>query len=790
MWHRILRQKIALVLIEALLICWCVTAVGEAAARQPIPLPVEVALKMKYFSVYAPASFSANGKWLAYAARENSRNVDVPLETYETTGVPFYASAADIYLLNLEDGEVRNLTEKGDNWLPTWSPDGRLLAFLSDRDGSGQAKLWVWDSQLNQLRMALQKNVRGTEIEWLPDSSGIVAAVAPEALDVKANEKRKVAAGASKEQSDQQGVTDSTVRLYRAGSNTSGNSAAESAGPWDLDRYVANLALVDLHSGGDPKVIATGGRISTFFLSPDGTQVAYTRPKGFERPGSQQILFDMEMVNLQTKQEKTLASNIRLNISGADFDWSPDGLWIGFVASGMEETRSDCYAINIGSGELYNLTAFSAAKSPIWGSSPLWDNGGHLFLLRAGELWRATIGQSRAVLVSANEVVRIKQLITQKRNALWSPDGDKSTIVLAHDSVTGHDGFYRIDLGTGSARALAENGHCYTCVVKQSSVWVSANGRALAFIREDAGTAADMWQTDSGMQNPVRLTRLNPRLEDYEMGKARLVRWLGDDGQKLTGTLLLPGQYKEGMRYPLIVWVYGGDSGANHLDTFGLEAPGPLNMQLLATRGYAVLMPDAPLNLGSPMFDLAKTVLPGISKIIEMGLADPDRVGVMGHSYGGYSALSLIVQSKRFAAAIEIDGMGDLIGSYGGMDAAGSAYGTATAEHGGQLMGGTPWEFRNRYIENSPLFFLDRVSTPLLIVHGAADTFVPPFLADELFVGLRRLGGEVVYAKYNAEGHDPSLWSYPNQVDLSYRIIEWFDKYLKSASSPSPENPQ
>src|SRR5260370_30563974 len=103
------------------------------------------------------------------------------------------------------------------------------------------------------------------------------------------------------------------------------------------------------------------------------------------------------------------------------------------------------------------------------------------------------------------------------------------------------------------------------------------------------------------------------------------------------------------------------------------------------------------------MADLAKTVLPGVDKVIELGIADADRLGVIGHSYGGYSTLSLLVQTKRFKAGMMIDGFGDLIASYGQMGLDGTAFGTSVAEQGQQLMGGTPWEFRERYIENSPI---------------------------------------------------------------------------------------
>jgi dipeptidyl aminopeptidase/acylaminoacyl peptidase len=186
------------------------------------------------------------------------------------------------------------------------------------------------------------------------------------------------------------------------------------------------------------------------------------------------------------------------------------------------------------------------------------------------------------------------------------------------------------------------------------------------------------------------------------------------------------------------------------------------------------------------MADLAKTVLPGVNKVIEMGIADPERLGVMGHSYGGYSTLGLIVQTGRFKAALEADGVADLISSYGAMLNNGAAFGTSIAEHGQGLMGGTPWEFRDRYIENSPFFYLDRVETPLLIVHGGLDLDVASFLGDEVFVALRRLGKEVEYAKYKGEEHSPLYWSYANQVDFCQRMIAWFDVHLKPQAQSKP----
>ena len=302
----------------------------------------------------------------------------------------------------------------------------------------------------------------------------------------------------------------------------------------------------------------------------------------------------------------------------------------------------------------------------------------------------------------------------------------------------------------------------------------------LVYFSEDAQHEPNLWASDPSFRAPRQLTHLNPQFDKYRMGEPLLISWLNNDGQTLNGALLLPAGFRKGIRYPLLVWVYGGESLSNHFNQFGFEGSGAFNMQLFATRGFAVLFPDAPLHLGTTMADLGKAVLPGVNKAIEIGIADPERLGLMGHSFGGYCTLALIVQTRRFKAAVEADGMGDLFGLYGEMSKSGTAYGASVVEHGQVLMGGTPWEFRDRYAENSPIFYLDRIETPLLLVHGSEDIAVAPFLGDEVFVGLRRLGKHAVYAKYVGEDHSPLHWSYANQFDFCNRVMAWFEKYLNN----------
>jgi len=443
------------------------------------------------------------------------------------------------------------------------------------------------------------------------------------------------------------------------------------------------------------------------------------------------------------------------------------------------EANGDVFVLDLNGGGTRNVSNFPE-KRGVGGAPPLWDRQGReLYFLHEGALWKAALEPDKTAQVAKIPDRELRRLITRDDNQFWSPDGGRSVLFMTFDKKSKRSGFYRVDLKSGAAVQLLEKDQCYVCVNTLQLTAIAPDGEHLAYFSADAEHDTDLWLTDAQFHVQRRLTHLNPQFDRYQMGAARLIEWHSLDGEKLQGALLLPAGYEEGKQYPLIVYVYGGATLSDDINHFGLGGGGPFNMQLFATRGYAVLLPDAPLKLATPRTDLAKTVLLGVDKVIELGIADPDRLGVLGHSYGGYSTLSLIVQTKRFKAAMAADGYADQVGAYGQMDKDGSAFGTSIAEQGQGLMGGTPWEFRSRYIENSPIAYLDRVETPLLIVHGTEDTTIRPYLSDQVFVGLRRLGKEVVYVKYVGEGHSPLDWSYANQLDYTRRMVDWFEQHLK-----------
>jgi dipeptidyl aminopeptidase/acylaminoacyl peptidase len=352
---------------------------------------------------------------------------------------------------------------------------------------------------------------------------------------------------------------------------------------------------------------------------------------------------------------------------------------------------------------------------------------------------------------------------------------DDSIIVKTRDAETENIGFWKVWPMSRKTQLLLEEKR--SCNYGAYSELLS-DGSGVLFVWESADHPAELYEVDAHFKSVKRISNVGSSFDNRSLGHSRLVRWLDNDGKPLKGSLLLPSEYQPGRRYAMIVDVYPSeDGGSKALNRFGMGDYE--NWQLLATRKYAVFRPDIPTMPKTKMSDVAKSVLPGVQALIAMGVADPQRIGVIGHSDGGYAVLCLLVQSKIFRAAVMLSGSGDLIGSYT------YDYGQRVIEESFGFQS-TPWENRQIFFDNSPYFYLDRIEAPLLIVAGSEDTAVPPHLSEAVFKGLKRLGKSSVYIEYQREQHSPLYYAYEHQLDLFDRIRTWFDTYLGS-SNPDPD---
>jgi dipeptidyl aminopeptidase/acylaminoacyl peptidase len=260
------------------------------------------------------------------------------------------------------------------------------------------------------------------------------------------------------------------------------------------------------------------------------------------------------------------------------------------------------------------------------------------------------------------------------------------------------------------------------------------------------------------------------------------VEWTSDDGVPLQGVVIKPGNYQEGTRYPVLTYFYRFFSQRLHQFNEPVVNHRP-SFPIYASDGYIVFLPDVRFEVGRPGIAALKSVVPGVKHLVDLGLADPDALGLHGHSWSGYTTAYIVTQTNIFAAAVAGAPVSNMTSAYGGIRWGSGLARQFQYEQGQSRLSGSLWEARSDYIENSPLFYADRVETPLVIMHGDEDEAVPWYQSIEFYLGLRRNGVQAVFLQYRGEPHHPR--KYANKLDYSIRMKEFFDHFLKG--EPAPE---
>jgi dipeptidyl aminopeptidase/acylaminoacyl peptidase len=357
---------------------------------------------------------------------------------------------------------------------------------------------------------------------------------------------------------------------------------------------------------------------------------------------------------------------------------------------------------------------------------------------------------------------------------MWSPDNGSTIYIQAHDKITKKDAIYSVRMSTGEWTKVYEGDEAIGMRQMGALIGAGQDGGKLIFPSESATHPTEVFALDLASKQTARVSKLNPQYDAVGLGSVKIVDWLSLQGEQLHGALLLPVNYEAGKKYPMVVFVYGGDTGSDKVNRFAFAWGAAFNPQMYASRGYAVLYPDVPLHPGTPVQDLVSAVIPGVNKVVEMGVADPARLAVSGQSFGGYNTIALITQTNIFKAAIAtsaatVDLWSGYTGFYAGMPSATGYY-----EEGQGGMKGTPWAFKERYYENSPFFFLDRVNTPLMMERGLMDDI--SVNSENVYISLRVLNKDVELLEYDHEDH--VIQQPVNLIDFWNRRLAWLDKYL------------
>jgi len=287
---------------------------------------------------------------------------------------------------------------------------------------------------------------------------------------------------------------------------------------------------------------------------------------------------------------------------------------------------------------------------------------------------------------------------------------------------------------------------------------------------------------DAKYQNEKVISNTNPQQNQYNWASTELVAWKAFDGEKLEGIVYKPTDYDPSKKYPLLVYFYELNSENLHNHLPPRTSPSIINPTEYASAGYLVLIPDIRYQAGHPGKSAYNCIVSGTDYIVENYAVDSTRLGLQGQSWGGYQTAQLITMTDKYAAAMAGAPVGNMFSAYGGIRWGTGLNRQFQYESAQSRIGKTIWEAPELYIENSPIFHLPKVKTPLLMMHNDKDGAVPWYQSIEIYNGMRRLGKPCWMLNYNDDDHN--LTKVPYKMDLSIRMRQFFDHYLQGQPAP------
>lgn len=467
---------------------------------------------------------------------------------------------------------------------------------------------------------------------------------------------------------------------------------------------------------------------------------------------------------------------------------SPGGKWVLYYSDREHawfaaSTSGDAAPVNLtGSlGVSFEQETWDTPDQPRPYGSAGWTDGDESVLLYDRyDVWEVRPDGSRPA-----RMITSGQGRTSKRTYRYvrlDPEeqviGRTAPLVLSMlDEETKASGYVRVSLAAeGAPRALLVLDKSVGGLVKAKTA------DRLVFTQSRVDEFPDLWMSDLAFASPRRVTDANPRQREFRWPTSELIEFRNADGRPLKAILTRPNDFDPAKKYPLMVYIY--EELSDNLHRYVPPAPGTsINLTRYVSNGYVVLQPDIVYDTGYPGESAYKCVLPAVQKVLDMGFVDPARVGIQGHSWGGYQITYMITRTNMFRAVEAGASVSNMVSAYGGI-----RWGTGLSrafqyERSQSRIGGPPWQFPLQFIENSPIFWVPKINTPYLTIHNDQDDAVPWEQGIEFFSAMRRLGKEAYFFNYNGEKH--GLRERENQEHWTVHMAEFFDHYLLGAPRPA-----
>jgi dipeptidyl aminopeptidase/acylaminoacyl peptidase len=713
------------------------------------------------FSDTAEFSLTEDGKQLVYAvsARDTAKN-GVFMVSIGTNNAP-----------------VALLDGKGKYLKLTWDENQTELAFLSDKDDAAakpsKFKLYRWDRQAPTATELVSAATPGFHKDFVISENGNLsfskdgkhvyfgcAIPAPEKKDDAAadpnEEKAVVDLWSYKDEYLQ------PAQKLRAARDRNRTFTAAYSIP---DHKLIQLADDQLET-------VTPSENTQWVLGSDDRD--YRKANDYDEHYS-----DTYLIDTATGTRKLLAKKHIGQVS-----WSPNGRYM------LTFDGKDWGTISVPDGKIANLTAKLPVKfwnedldTPSvpgsYGTAGWTKDGKSVLLYDHYDIWQVSPDGSVAKNITAGygRAHDLQFRYVRTDNDLRERWIDPTTPVLLHAAnvKTRDTGFFRGGFDGAEPKQLIMS-------AKDLSMPVKAKDADVYLLTgQTFNEFPDLITSDGTFKELRKVSNADPQKAQLLWGTSEVVHFKNADGVALSAALYKPENFDPKKKYPMMVYIY--EKLTQNVNHFVNPAPGTsINKTYYVSNGYLVLEPDIVYTTGYPGQSALKCVLPAIQSVVDQGIVDEKAIGIQGHSWGGYQIAYMVTQTNRFKAVAAGAPVVDMISAYDGI-----RWGTGITrqfqyERTQSRIGGSIWQYPQRFIENSPIFSADRVATPVMILQNDGDTAVPWYQGLEFFLALRRLGKEVYLFNYNGQPH--GLQDRADQKDYTIRLQQYFDHYLKGAPAP------
>ena len=698
------------------------------------------------------------------------------------SGMLYYTSAAEgeagIFTLNPEKGSPALIKEgKGVFKQTTFDEKGERLAFLycADKDSSYKAlSLWLSEHNAPAKEIATRGN-KAFPAEWVINENGMLQfsksasrlffGTSPEPRQKDTTQLAENRPNVQVWSWDE--PVQYTVQNY--------NKEKDLKKSYQAVYNLGNGSIFQLANEELPNIqLGNEGDAALALLST-------SRPYSLSSMWEARTRSDYYTVSLDNGERKQIAK-----ADYGRFRLSPQGkyaYWYG-------ETDSCWYTIALAEGKLYRLT--TPESFPAWdeendvpdypyahGAAGWTANDQSLLIYDRYDIWKfdPTAATSPINLTVNGRKEKLSYRLEQLDKEARFIDLGKPQLLKGFNETTKGYGFYNARLSAPAApKTLLAGNYMLRSINK------AKNTDDVIYTMETFQQYPDIHYSTLAFKKSVQLTHGDKQQEGFIWGTAELVSWISLDGRPLEGVIYKPANFDPNKKYPMMVNFY--ERNSETLYNYRMPEPhrSTIDYHLYNSNEYIIFNPDIRYVDGYPGESCYNCLMPGITMMIAKGYIDEKGIGAQGHSWGGYQVAYLATRTNLFSAIESGAPVVNMFSAYGGIRWGSGMARSFQYEHTQSRLGATPWSSPLRYLENSPLFTMDKVQPPILIMHNDADGHVPWYQGIEYFVAMKRLGKPCWLLNYTGEPHWPMHMA--NRIDFQRRMFQFFNHYLKNQKMP------